>query len=213
MINVIWFGLIVIGILVSLVTGITASINGNPEAATMAVQAITDSAIGSAKTAVEISLGLIGVMSLWLGLMKVAEEAGLVRGLGLALKPIMKRLFPEVPVDHPAMGSIIANMAANFFGLGNAATPLGIKAMQELQELNDNKDEASDAMVMFLAINTSSVTLISSSVIALRAAAGSANPTEIIAPTILATTASTAVAIIASKVFQKMPMFKRERAK
>lgn len=213
MINVIWFGLIVIGILVSLTTGIMETAAGNPEGAAMAIQAITDSAIGSAKTAVEISLGLIGVMSLWLGLMKIAEEAGLVRGLGLALKPIMKRLFPEVPEDHPAMGSIIANMAANFFGLGNAATPLGIKAMQELQELNENKDEASNAMVMFLAINTSSVTLISSSVIALRAAAGSANPTEIIAPTILATTASTVVAIIASKVFQKMPIFKREKTK
>ena len=211
MINIIWFGLIVIGILVSLGTGITATLSGNPEAATAAIQKITDSAISSAGTAVEISLGLIGVMSLWLGLMKVAEEAGLVKGLGLALKPIMKRLFPEVPADHPAMGSIIANMAANFFGLGNAATPLGIKAMQELQSLNENKDEASDAMVMFLAINTSSVTLISSSVIALRAAAGSANPTEIIAPTILATTASTAVAIIACKVLHKMPMFKREK--
>ena len=122
----------------------------------------------------------------------------------------MIKLFPEVPADHPALGSMVANMAANFFGLGNAATPLGIKAMQELQELNPNKDEASNAMVMFLAINTSSVTLISSSVIAYRTAAGSANAAEVIAPTIVATIVSTTVGIIACKILQKLPSFKRE---
>ena len=143
--------------------------------------------------------------------MKIAEEAGMVRAMGRAMKPLMIRLFPEVPADHPAMGSMVANMAANFFGLGNAATPLGIKAMQELQDLNTNKDEASNAMVMFLAINTSSVTLISSSVIAYRTAAGSANATEIIAPTIIATIASTAVGIISCKILQKLPAFKREK--
>lgn len=199
MINGIWMGLIVIGVIMSI-------FNGN-------VEVVTDSAISSSKTAVEISIGLIGVMSLWLGLMKIAEEAGLVKALGRALKPIMKRLFPDIPEDHPASGSIIANVAANFFGLGNAATPLGIKAMQELQELNDNKDEASNAMVLFLAINTSSVTLISSSVIAYRAAANSANVTEIIAPTIIATTISTVVAIVSCKVLQNFKSFRRENTK
>lgn len=196
MINAIWLGLILIGIVISMFTG--------------NVQAVTDSVISSSKTAVEIAIGLIGIMAFWLGLMKVAEEAGLVKSLGRGLRPIMKRLFPEIPEDHPAVGSIVANVAANFFGLGNAATPLGIKAMQELQELNDNKEEASNAMVLFLAINTSSVTLISSSVIAYRAAANSVNVTEIIAPTIIATTISTIVAVVSCKVLQKLPIFKRE---
>ncbi|MGL5936979.1 MAG: nucleoside recognition domain-containing protein [Cetobacterium sp.] len=199
MINAIWLGLILIGILTSFFTG--------------TVQGVTDSVISSAKTAVEISIGLIGVMSFWLGLMKVAEKAGLVQVLGRALRPLMKILFPEVPEDHPATGSIVANIAANFLGLGNAATPLGIKAMQELQDLNENKDEATDAMVLFLAINTSSVTLVSSSVLAYRAAANSANVTEIIAPTIIATLISTTVAIISCKMLQKLKKFRREDIK
>lgn len=197
MINYIWCGMIVIGILVGIVTG--------------NIEAVSTAAIEWAETAVELSLGLIGVMSLWLGLMKIAEEAGIVRGMGLLMKPIMVRLFPEVPADHPAMGSIVANMAANFFGLGNAATPLGIKAMQELQDLNENKEEASNAMVTFLAINTSSITLISSSIIAYRSAAGAANPADVIAPTIIATTVSTVVAVVACKVLEKLPMYKREK--
>ena len=197
MINFIWCGMIVIGIIVGTLTG--------------NIEAVSTAAIEWAETAVELSLGLIGVMALWLGLMKIAEEAGIVRGMGLLMKPIMVRLFPEVPSDHPAMGSIVANMAANFFGLGNAATPLGIKAMQELQDLNENKDEASNAMVMFLAINTSSITLISSSIIAYRSAAGAANPADVIGPTIIATAVSTTVAIIACKVLEKLPKYKREK--
>ena len=197
MINYIWCGMIIIGIIVGTLTG--------------NIEAVSTAAIEWAETAVELSLGLIGVMALWLGLMKIAEEAGIVRGMGLLMKHIMVKLFPEVPADHPAMGSIVANMAANFFGLGNAATPLGIKAMQELQDLNENKDEASNAMVMFLAINTSSVTLISSSTIAYRSAAGAANPADIIGPTIVATIVSTAVAIIACKVLEKLPKYKREK--
>lgn len=193
MINGIWAIFIVAGILIAIV-------NGN-------VQVVTDAAIDSSKTAVEIAIGLVGVMSFWMGLMKIAEEAGIVRALGKALMPIMKRLFPDVPEDHPAMGSMVANIAANFFGLGNAATPLGLKAMQELQELNPVKDRATNAMVMFLAINTSSVTLISSSVIAFRAAQNSTNPTEIIAPTIVATAVSTTVAIASAKFFQKRKSF------
>ena len=176
-------------------------------------QEVTDAAISYAGTGVTLSLEMIGIMALWLGLMKIAEEAGMVRGLGRLMKPIMVKLFPDVPADHPAMGSMVANMAANVFGLGNAATPLGIKAMKELQDLNPNKDEASNAMIMFLAINTSSVTLISSSVIAYRVAAGSANGPEIIAPTIVATTVSTVVAVIACKIFEKLPKYRREKIK
>ena len=197
MINFIWCGMIVIGIVVGVLTG--------------NIEAVSTAAIEWAETAVELSLGLIGVMALWLGLMKIAEEAGIVKGMGLLMKPIMVRLFPEVPADHPAMGSIVANMAANFFGLGNAATPLGIKAMQELQDLNENKEEVSNAMVMFLAINTSSVTLISSSIIAYRSAAGAVNPADVIGPTIIATAVSTTVAIIACKVLEKLPKYKREK--
>ncbi len=193
MINVIWFLMIAVGVIVG-------AVNGN-------ILAVTDAAINSAKTAVEISIGLIGVMALWLGIMKIAEESGLVKSLAKALRFIMVPLFPDVPEDHPAMGAMIMNIAANILGLGNAATPLGLKAMQELQELNPTDDTATDAMVTFLAINTSSVTLIPASVIAIRAAAGSANATEIIGPTIVATTASTVAALIAVKLLQKLPVF------
>jgi len=193
MINVIWFSLIAIGVVVG-------ALNGN-------ILAVTDAAINSAKTAVEISIGLIGVMALWLGIMKIAEESGLIKSLAKALKFIMVPLFPEVPADHPAMGAMIMNIAANVLGLGNAATPLGLKAMQELQTLNPTEDTATNAMVTFLAINTSSVTLIPASVIAIRAAAGSANAAEIIGPTIVATAASTIAAIIAVKMLQKLPRF------
>lgn len=199
MINLIWLGFIVIGILVALVTG--------------NIQAVTDAAFDYADVAVELSIGLVGVMALWLGLMKIAEESGMVKALGNALKPVMKYLFPEVPEDHPAMGAMVMNIAANIFGLGNAATPLGIKAMKELQELNDEKDTATNSMCTFLAINTSSVTLIASSVVAYRAAAGSANPAEIIGPTIIATVASTIAAIIAVKLLQKLPAFNKRRDK
>lgn len=193
MINVIWFLLLAVGIIVGAVTG--------------NIEAVTEAAISNAQTGVELSLGLIGVMTLWLGIMKIAEDSGIIKSLAKALRFIMVPLFPEVPEDHPAMGAIIMNLAANMLGLGNAATPLGLKAMQELQTLNPNKDTATNSMVMFLAINTSSVTLIPASVIAIRAAAGSANPTEIIGPTIIATIASTTVAIIVVKLLQKLPTF------
>lgn len=193
MINLVWFLLLAVGIIVGAVTG--------------NIDAVTDAAINNARTAVDISLGLIGVMALWLGIMKIAEDSGLIKFIARALRFIMIPLFPDVPADHPAMGAMIMNMAANVLGLGNAATPLGLKAMQELQDLNPHKDTASNAMVTFLAINTSSVTLIPASVIAIRVAAGSANPTEIIGPTIVATIASTIAAIIAVKLLQKLPVF------
>jgi spore maturation protein A len=193
LINIIWFLFIIIGVIVATVTG--------------NIEAVTQAAIDNAELAVELAIGLVGVMALWLGIMKIAEEAGLVQLLGKALRPIMIRLFPEVPDDHPAMGAMIMNMAANVLGLGNAATPLGLKAMNELNKINEDKDTASNAMCTFLAINTSSVTLIPATVIAYRAAAGSANPTEIIGPVIIATLASTIAAIIAVKTLSKLPVF------
>ncbi len=189
MINIIWMVLLVGGFIIGALTG--------------NLQAVTDAAISNAETGVELAMGLIGVMALWLGIMKIAEKGGLIVIIGNAMRPVMKFLFPEIPSDHPAVGSIVMNMAANLLGLGNAATPLGIKAMKELQDLNEDKETASNSMCMFLAINTSSVTLIASSVIAYRSAAGSANPTEIIGPTIVATVASTTAAIIAAKLFEK----------
>ena len=194
MINFIWAGLLIVGIIVGALTG--------------NIDAVTNAAIDNARTGVDLALGLIGVMTLWLGLMKIAEESGLVQGLAKLLRPIMVKLFPEVPADHPAMGAIIMNMAANMLGLGNAATPLGLKAMKELQNLADDKETATNSMVTFLAINTSSVTLVPASTIAILAAAGATNPTEIIGPTIAATIVSTVVAVIAAKTFQKMPKYR-----
>lgn len=194
MINYIWFGLIFIGFVVGIFTG--------------RVKEVTDAAIESAKNGVNLSMGLIGIMALWLGMMKIAEESGLVQKLALLLKPAMVRLFPDVPADHPAMGAIIMNLAANVFGLGNAATPFGIKAMHSLQELNTTEDTATDSMCMFLAINTSSVVLIPAGTIAYRVAAGSTNAIEIIGPVIVATTLSTSTAIIAAKLFCKMKKYR-----
>ena len=160
-------------------------------------------AMTSAGTAVTLSIGLVGVMALWLGIMRVAEEAGLVRTLGRVVRPVMTRLFPDVPADHPAMASMVMNIAANMLGLGNAATPLGLKAMQDLQTLNPEKEVATDAMALFLAINTSSVQLVPATVIALRAAAGATQPADIVLPTLLATTVSTTVAIVLAKVLSR----------
>jgi len=181
------------------------------------MKAVSEAALSSAGLAVELSIGLIGVMALWLGLMRVAEEAGLVRLLARALRPIMTRLFPEVPPDHPAMSAMVLNVAANALGLGNAATPLGIKAMHELQSLNPDKDTATDAMALFLTINTSSVQLVPATVIALREAALRAGPAvvaagavavesspgEILLPTLLATAVSTGVGVTAAKLLAR----------
>ncbi len=156
--------------------------------------------IDAAGGAVTLAIGLVGVMALFLGLMKVAEEGGLLRIIAKVLRPLMVRLFPEVPADHPAMGSMILNMSANALGLGNAATPFGIRAMQQLDELNPHKGTATNAMALFLAINTSSVTLLPTGVIALRAAAGSTDPAGIVPTTLFATICSTAVAIISAKL-------------
>jgi spore maturation protein A len=174
------------------------------------LKAITQAAIDFANTAVEIAIGLIGVMALWLGLIKVAEEAGLVKVLTRLLSPITKRLFPDIPHDHPAIGAIIMNTAANMLGLSNAATPMGLKAMEELNKLNPKAGTATNAMVTFLAINTGGLILIPATAIAVRAASGSANPGIIIGTAIFGAGCATMTGVIASKILQRLPKYKKE---
>lgn len=197
MINFIWAALLIVGFGVGAMTG--------------NLDTVTNAAIDSAKSAIELAIGLIGVMALWLGIMKIAEDSGLIKGIARVLRPVMVLLFPDVPADHPAMGAMIMNISANVLGMGNAATPFGLKAIEELQKLNRKKDTATNAMVTFLAINTSSVTLIPASTIAILSAAGAINPTEIIGPTIMATTISTVVAVVVSKALQNLPRYQIKR--
>ena len=168
------------------------------------MQLLATGMVDTAAGAVTLAIGLIGVMALFLGLMKVAEEGGLLTIIAKTIRPLMVRLFPDVPPDHPAMGAMILNMSANALGLGNAATPFGIRAMQELDRLNGEKGTATNAMALFLAINTSSVTLLPTGIIALRASAGSADPAGILPTTLFATVCSTTVAIIACKFYQRL---------
>ena len=168
----------------------------------------TGGALDGAKTAVTIALGLIGIMALWLGLMRLAERAGLVQRIAYGLRPLMQRLFPEVPPDHPAMGSMLMNMAANMLGLGNAATPLGLRAMRDLISLNPRPGVASNAMCTFLAINTSSVQLIPATAIAILAAAGSARPTAIVGTAFFATLCAATVAVLSAKFFERLSFFR-----
>ena len=174
------------------------------------LKAITQAAIDYANIAVEISIGLIGVMALWLGLIKIAEEAGFVKVLTRMLAPITKRLFPDIPPDHPAIGAIIMNTAANMLGLSNAATPMGLKAMEELNKLNPKAGTATNAMVTFLAINTGGLILIPATAIAVRAAAGSANPGIIIGTAIFGAACATVTGVVASKILQRLPKYKKE---
>jgi spore maturation protein SpmA len=168
------------------------------------MEALSTAMVESATGAVDLAIGLVGVMTLFLGLMKVAEAGGMLVILARLIRPLMVRLFPEVPADHPAMGAMILNLSANALGLGNAATPFGIRAMQELERLNPQPGTATNAMALFLAINTSSVTLLPTGVIALRAAAGSTDPAIILPTTLLATIGSTTVAIVATKLYQRL---------
>jgi spore maturation protein SpmA len=167
------------------------------------MQALTDGLLKAAQNSVTLAIGLVGAMALFLGLMKVAEQGGLLTVVARLVRPLMVRLFPDVPADHPAMGAMIMNIAANVLGLGNAATPFGIRAMQELDRLNPAKGTATNAMVMFLVINTSSVTILPTGVIALRAAAGSSDPAGVLPTTLFATLLSTAVAIVAVLLYQR----------
>lgn len=171
---------------------------------------VTNSALDYAGIAVNIAIGLIGIMALWLGVMRVAEDAGLIKIIARAVRPITKFLFPDVPSDHPAMGSMIMNIAANMLGLGNAATPFGLKAMEELDELNENKGTATNAMVTFLAVNTAGLTLIPVTAIAIRAASGSSNPAIIIGTAIFGAICATTVGITATKILEKFPIKKGE---
>jgi len=169
---------------------------------------VTAGAFDGAKTAVTIALGLIGIMALWLGVMRLAERAGLVQRIARGLRPVMRPLFPDVPPEHPAMGSMLMNMAANMLGLGNAATPLGLRAMRDLERLNPRPGIASNAMCTFLAINTASVQLIPATAIALLAAAGSARPTAIVGTALLATLCAATVAVTSAKLLEKLPFFR-----
>lgn len=189
MVNLIWLLLLVSGILV-------AGFNGRIDVVTMA-------ALKSSQTAVTIALELIGLMSLWLGLLKIAEAAGMIRLLARLTRPLVTFLFPSIPRNHPAIGAIMMNLSANLLGLGNAATPFGLKAMQQLQTLNDRPDEASEAMCTFLALNTSCITLIPATIIGIRTAAGSADPTEIVGTTIFATTIGMTSAIVADRILRE----------
>ncbi len=205
MINIVWLGLIVIGISVAIINSI---LNGDLEP----LREVTSSAFNMSKTSIELAIGLIGLMMLWLGLMKLAEESGLINIIARLLRPIMVRLFPDVPADHPAMGAMIMNISANMLGLANAATPLGLKAMLELQKLNKNEETATNAMVTFLALNSSSVTIIPSTIIGIRVATGSADPARVIGTILFATTISTIVAITLAKLLSKMKRFRLSEA-
>jgi spore maturation protein SpmA len=194
MINPIWLALLLIGIVTGLLTG--------------HLEAITAATFEACKTAImNIALPLSGVMALWLGIMRLAEKSGLLQKLAAFLRPFLVRLFPDVPPDHPAMGAIVMNMAANMLGLANAATPLGLRAMQDLEKLNRRPGVATDAMCTFLAINTSSVQLIPATAIGILAAAGAIHPTSIIGTTLVATTCSFIAGISSAKLLQRMPGF------
>lgn len=198
--NIIFFAIVAVAFLFAAIrqfTGDFAAGEATP------VGRLSEAIVESAGGAVELAIGLVGVMTLFLGLMKIAEEGGLLKVLSRLIRPLMVRLFPDVPPDHPAMGAMILNLSANALGLGNAATPFGIRAMQELDRLNPEKGTATNAMALFLTINTSSITLLPTGVIALRASAGSADPAGILPTTLFATACSTIVGITAAKLYQR----------
>lgn len=194
MLNYIWLALVLLAVIIGGVYGRMA--------------AVTDGAFEAAKTAVTLALALIGVMALWLGVMRLAEKAGLVQTLARAIRPLMRRLFPDVPPEHPAMGAMLMNMAANMLGLGNAATPLGLRAMADLERLNPRPGTATNAMCTFLAINTSSIQLVPATAVALLSGAGSVRPSAIIGTAFLATLCSTIVGITAVKLLEKLPAYR-----
>lgn len=195
--NIVFFVIVVAAFLTAAWRQLTADNGGG------AMQALSQAVVEQAGGAVELAIGLIGVMTLFLGLMKVAEAGGLLTVLAKLIRPVMVRLFPDVPPDHPAMGAMILNFSANALGLGNAATPFGIRAMQELDRLNPHPGTASNAMALFLAINTSGLTLLPTGVIALRAAAGSDQPAAILPTTLFATACATVTAVVAAGLYRR----------
>jgi len=190
MLNYIWVGLLLIGFIIGIING--------------RIDQVTKAAIDSAQSAVTVCIGLLGVMCLWTGLMKVAEKSGLVTSIGRLVRPILVFLFPEIPKDHPATGAIVMNLVANFLGLGNAATPLGIKAMNELQSINKDKKTSTDSMCMFLVLNTAAIQLVPANIIALRTSAGSEKPAEIIICIWIASICATIMGIIAAKLLARV---------
>lgn len=196
MVNILWAGMIAAAIII-------AGINGK-------IEVITPIIFASAEKAVSIALSLISVMAFWLGIMKIIEKSGFIHIVIFFLKPLAYWLFPGIPRNHRAMNAMLMNMSANLLGMGNAATPFGIKAMEELQTLNSRPDTATDDMCTFLAINTASLTLIPTTVVALRAATGALNPADIIGTTIIATFCSTSVAVLSDRVFRHYNRWKNK---
>lgn len=194
MLNIIWLLLVVSSVVISFFNGTT--------------DAVVASVTANAKLAFEIAFGLGGILIFWLGLMNIAEKAGLIKVLARVLRPILIFLFPDVPAEHPAMGAMVLNMAANMLGLNNAATPFGLRAMEELEKLNPQPGVATNAMCTFLVINTSSVQLIPATAIALLAAGGALEPTAIIITTLLATMCSTVGGVAAVKLLERLPHFR-----
>jgi len=197
MMNYIWLALVILAV-------VLGGINGK-------IEDVTKAAIEAAGNSVTIAIGLIGVMALWLGIVKIAEDSGLMRLVARAIAPVMRWLFPEVPRDHPAMGSMLMNIAANTLGLNNAATPLGLKAMEDLEKLNPRPGVATNAMCMFLTVNTAGVQLIPASMIGIMASADSADPTAIIGTTFAATLISLVAGVALAKLAEKMRFFSDAR--
>jgi spore maturation protein A len=197
MLNYIWLTMIILAVVVG-------GINGK-------IQDVTKSAIDSAGNAITIAIGLIGVMALWLGIMKIAEDSGLMSLVAKAIAPVLKRLFPDVPAGHPAFATMTMNIAANMLGLSNAATPIGLKAMEELEKLNPHPGIATNAMCTFLTINTAGLQLIPATVIGIMASAGSREPTAIIGTTVAATFTALIIGIATVKTLEKLRLFSVER--
>ncbi|NLZ93938.1 MAG: nucleoside recognition protein [Firmicutes bacterium] len=197
MINLIWFAMVIIGLVVSAATG--------------RIDAVTDALFSSAEQAVSVAFSMISVMTFWLGMMKIIEKSGFINWIVKLLRPLSLLLFPRLPRNHPAMHAILMNMSANLLGMGSAATPFGLKAMQELQTINEDPNTASDEMCTFLAVNTSALTLIPTTVVALRAASGSLYPTEIVGTTILATFCATMTAVALDRIIRAMTRKRKRR--
>lgn len=197
MLNYIWLSLVIVAV-------VLGGINGK-------IEAVTKAAIDSAGNSVTIAIGLIGVMALWLGIMRIAEESGLLTIFARLIAPLTKRLFSDVPPDHPAMGSMLMNIAANMLGLSNAATPLGLKAMKDLDQLNKSPGVATNAMCTFLTINTAGIQLIPATMIGIMASAGSTDPTAIIGTTLASTMIAAICGVSAAKLLERLPIFSTAR--
>lgn len=198
--NYIWVGFFIVAFIVALFKLIFL---GDTEVFTKIMEAV----FSRAELGFKLSLGLTGALALWMGILKIGEKGGLIRIISRLLSPLFTKLFPELPKDHPAIGTMILNLSANMLGLDNSATPIGLKAMKELQSVNPTKDTASNAQIMFLVLNTSGMTLIPVSILALRAAGGSANPTDVFIPILIATFVSTMVGLIVTSLFQRINLF------